>query len=297
MKKKMFLVGVILMMGTFVLGGCGRVKPVVEVNENYTAFVDFKYGSHERHLLDLTLPNKTGEVGLVLYIHGGGWTAGSKEGHMETLVSWSKRGFAAGAINYRYADGKNITYSNLLDDITASLVKIKAMALEKQIDINKVMFIGGSAGGHLSLLYAYSKTDIAPITPVAAVSFSGPTDLADPLFYPNNNMGKLAKDMIGKVSGIDLFGNDFSKYQTLLLQASPINYITENSVPSIICHGKNDELVPYSNAVALSEKLASFNVEHEFITFLNSGHGLENDVESWNLTNNLINEFADNYLK
>ena len=48
-----------------------------------------EYGYHERQVVDLYLPqNSDGEVGLILYIHGGGWKAGSKEGTRDIALDY-----------------------------------------------------------------------------------------------------------------------------------------------------------------------------------------------------------------
>ena len=153
-------------------------------NNSEYVYKNYAYGSHERQVMDLYLPEENdGEVGLVLLIHGGGWIAGDKDGYEAALKTCcNDLGFAAAAINYRYISEKIDMY-DIIDDIDASLAKIKETAASKGITINKVLLTGSSAGAHLSMLYAYSQKDTAPITPVAVVSNCGPTDLSDENFF------------------------------------------------------------------------------------------------------------------
>ena len=151
-------------------------------------FKDMQYGHHQRQKVDLYLPaDSDGEVGLVLFIHGGAWIAGDKNVYDAQAEEFmQKYGYATAALNYRYISDK-ISIHDELDDIEACLLRIKEKAAEKGITINKVILTGGSAGAHLSLQYAYSRCDSAPVTPVAVVSYSAPTDMKDEAYYNNNN--------------------------------------------------------------------------------------------------------------
>lgn len=272
-----------------------KVNPSVTVCEDYTLFTDVCYGNARRNYLDLCLPQDvSGTLGLIVLIHGGGWIWGDKDLLTESVTGLcTSHGYAVAAINYRYANGEGVTADDILDDITASLAKIKTLASEHGITIEKALLNGGSAGAHLSLLYCYSRFDSAPITPAVAVSMSGPTDLADPNFF---NCDKSILGMVSKVSGTDVEKNSRESTLPALAAASPITYATSASVPTIICHGVHDSVVPYSNAVTLDARLTELGVTHEFITFPNSEHGLESDPDCAAQASDLMFEYAARYL-
>lgn len=272
-------------------------KLVIGYHETYVSYTNLAYGDHDRQKMDLHIPkNKTGEVGLVLMIHGGGWTAGDKSAYADSLKDWcGAKGYVACAINYRYAGGDTYV-GDILNDITMSMQKIREVASEYDIDVTKALLTGGSAGGHLSLMYAYSKADIAPITPVAVVSYSGPTDLADANFFEEKDNRDDIIDMLSKVSGYEFDMNSYSSALPFLKQASPVNYVSENSPATLICHGELDSVVPYSNAVALKNKLDSYGVRNNLVSYPNSNHGLENDPSMATIANELMIEYANTYL-
>lgn len=60
---------------------------------------------------------------------------------------------------------------------------------------------------------------------------------------------------------------------------SPINYINENAVPTIIFHGTKDNVVPNSQSEALKKALDHASIENEFITVKNGDHGFNNIAE------------------
>lgn len=295
MKKN--IIFVIIIYSVVILSSCQK-EYIIKTNE-YTACIDIKYGKEKRQKLDVYFPNnKKGTVGLILMIHPGGWITGDKEVFENDLIKWSKElGYVASAINYRYAS-KNSNIDEILDDVTMALEKIKYLAIEYDINIEKVILHGGSAGGHISLLYGYMKKNVAPIKPVAISSLSGPTDLTDSNYFKSDNpyLNEII-NMFNFVSGYEFGINDLNEVLPYLSNISPINYVNDNSIPTIICHGALDEVVPVSNAITLDEVLTKNNVEHKLIIYPNSGHRLENDCESSDYANQLLIDYAKRYLQ
>ncbi len=283
---------------TAVFSGCADIYA-----DNYVK-ISMPYGKEERQVLDLYLPKSAGEsTGLILLIHGGGWIAGDKESYRNDLKTWSEKGYAAAAMNYRYAsDSTGI--NDILDDITSALGCIKDYGAKKGISIDKVLFHGASAGGHLSLLYAYSRNDEAPITPAAVVDFCGPVDLTNPaLIYGTDNAGNALGDeyvmceLLSKCCGSRFTPEQADSVKDLLYDISPAKYVNESSVPTVICHGAKDSVVPYSDAITLDSLLTAAGVRHDFLTYENSNHGLESDPDKAEAAFKLFEEYAAEYLK
>lgn len=260
---------------------------------------DLAYGEGQRQVLDLNIPeDNDGEIGLILFIHGGAWIAGDKEGYIGAVEYASETyGYAAAAMNYRYIS-EDVDFNDILDDIDAALACIKAKGEENGVSINKVLLTGDSAGGHLSLLYGYSRAETAPITPAAVVSNSGPTDLFDDNFYINNALG--TSDFVAELFSYGC-GQTFTyaqkaDFEEALLKASPVYYVNENTVPTVINHGEKDSIVPFSNAQSLDAKLTEYGVTHVFNVYPNSDHDLANDEASANRANDLLVEYCQTYL-
>ena len=279
--------------------GLGGIFGGIDSSDAYV-FANMSYGSHERQVLDLAIPkDNDGEVGLVLYIHGGAWIMGDKEIYKDYLSSCANNlGYAAAAINYRYLD-ENTDLNDIADDIDAALSAIKAKGQEKGVSINKVLLTGSSAGAHLSMFYAYSRKDTAPITPAAVCSYCGPTDLYDDNFYYASALGD-TETVCGLMSlacgqSFTINGKDGAK--DALDKVSPVTYVNENTVPTILCHGMKDSIVPYSNALSIVEKFEQYGVTYDFISYPNSDHDLGSDPDCAKQADTLIFEYAAKYLK
>ena len=280
------------------LSSCAKAEPEIIREEKYTVYKNYSYGRHQRQVFDLCLPSgASGEIGLVFFIHGGAWAAGDKDLHEGDLRTWAERGYAAAALNYRYADGR-ITVDDILSDITDCLSEISALAAtEESLKINAVLLGGGSAGGHLALMYAYKMHEISPIPPVAVISYAGPTELADENFYKAGELRDSLDKALSKISGAKIKDGDFEKYREKLDYASPTTYVGAHCVPTLICHGALDDVVPVSNAYTLAECLGQYGITHDLIIFPNSSHGLEADPECSDKANGLFIKYAEKYLK
>lgn len=266
--------------------------------ENSKVFENISYGNNERNVLDLYIPeDASGDLGLVLYIHGGAWVSGDKESYKNTAQYASEGlGIAGATINYRYLS-ETTTMSDIVDDIDAALTKIKAIGTENGVNINKVILGGHSAGGHLSLLYAYSRKDTAPITPVAVIDQSGPTDFTDDAFFSSSNaLGTdYLEQLISWSLGKTVTAEQIDEFSAELNVISPVHYVDADTVPTIICHGDHDSIVPYSNAVRLDAKLTEYGVKHDFITY-DADHDL-NDKTAGDKAYEIMISYVNAYLK
>ena len=82
----------------------------------------------------------------------------------------------------------------------------------------------------------------------------------------------------------------------LTAQYSPVTYAA-TAVPTIIAHGQQDTIVPYSNAVTLDTLLTANGVTHQFISYPNSGHALESDPDCAKQYTQALSAYAAEYLK
>lgn len=275
-----------------------QIKPGETLNSY--VYEDLAYGDHERQKLDLYIPkDNDGEVGLILMIHGGAWVAGDKSGYDDLIREWSDvYGYVTASVNYRYLSYET-SFDDILDDIESALYCIKNKAAEKGVTINKMLLSGHSAGGHLSMLYAYARKDSSPIAPAAVVDYCGPTDLLDPSFYGETATDGL-KDLFTQIASL-AYGEPLTLEQTplaydLLKKASPLYYVDKNTVPTVINHGMKDEIVPYTNALSLEAKFNELGVTHIMNPYPHSGHGLGDDLDSQIKADKYFYEYAKTYL-
>ena len=108
------------------------------------------YGPHERNVLDLWKAKSDTPTPLVVYIHGGGFRAGSKESVSSGLIAGLRaKGISVMAINYRFSP--EVTFPAHFMDSARAIQYARLHAKEWNIDPKHIGATGGSAGAGTSL--------------------------------------------------------------------------------------------------------------------------------------------------
>src|SRR5262249_46522180 len=137
--------------------------------------IEFAKPDGEPLLMDAHIPQGPGPHAAVILVHGGGWSAGSKQANFiqPLFTPLDESGLAWFSIDYRLAPKH--PYPAAVRDVEAAIRYIKAHAKDYRIDPKRLALMGESAGGHLVALVATRAT---PETRVAAVvPFYGAFDL------------------------------------------------------------------------------------------------------------------------
>jgi hypothetical protein len=118
-------------------------------------FANVKYGEHERNVFDIWLADRAKPTPLAIYIHGGGFKAGSKEKlNPNELSQLLKAGISVAAINYRYVTTAPLPAAH--NDAKQALQFIRSKAEQWKIDKDRIAAFGGSAGAQICMWLAFS---------------------------------------------------------------------------------------------------------------------------------------------
>ena len=123
---------------------------------------NIKYGEHERNVFDLWLAENSNPTPLAIYIHGGGFVAGSKEKvSKDVLTELLDAGISVASINYRYLS-IDTPLPTSHHDARRALQFMRSKAKEWNIDKSRVAAFGGSAGAQICMWLAYSDEMAKP---------------------------------------------------------------------------------------------------------------------------------------
>jgi acetyl esterase/lipase len=205
----------------------------------------------------------------VIYFHGGFWAAGSKEGSLMSLLPWMEMGWNVVNVEYRLA--RVALAPAAVEDCLCALRFVAAQARTYNVDVNRIVLTGESAGGHLSLTtgmipesagLARECAGNTPIPRVAAmVNWFGITDVADVIDGPH--AANLAVTWLGSLPNKD----------EIAKRVSPLNYVRPGLPPILTIHGDQDQLVPYDEAVRLHAALTKAGVTNQLLTIPGGKHG------------------------
>jgi len=265
--------------------------------EGVTIHRDLAYATngHARQKLDLYLPKEGKLLPLIINIHGGAFRGGSKE--IGVPVDYLALGYGLASINYRLS--QHAIFPAQIEDCKAAVRWLRANAAKYNLDPDRFAAWGSSAGGHLAAMLGTSgdvkEFEVGENLGVssrvhAVVDYFGPTDFLqmDDHRLPRGQLHAPADSPESL-----LVGGPIQESQEKTAKANPINYVTKNAPPFLICHGDRDPLVPHHQSELLEAALKKAGVAVTFYLAPGAGHGQFHDPRVPELTR----EFLAKYLK
>lgn len=257
--------GALLTVLLLVWGACSKDdgKPSAKKAHMITNIV---YGERERHSLDLYLPaNRTDATPLVVLVHGGGWCTGDKINTSLQAEYLQNSGYAAAAINYRFAGGvENLTVFAQVADIGRALDFLRQQSGFYTYSSEKPAMIGFSAGGHLALLFAYTEGHDRVS---AVVGFAPATDFTDTNYIATGH------EFFEMLTGTPFTAPNYHLYR----DASPLWMSGSSAPPTLLFHGLLDEAIPCDHSLRLGARLDSLAVSNQVNILSGSGHAFESE--------------------
>lgn len=231
---------------------------------------------HERQKLDLYLPEKsTGPLPVIIWVHGGGWQNGTKDGCPPLRGGYLEKGYAVASIGYRLS--QHAVFPAQIEDCKAAIRWLRAHATEYGLDAKNFGVWGSSAGGHLVALIGTSGdvkafdvgANLEQSSRVQAVcDFYGPTDFSVFVTTPGYESHATAASPEAK-----LIGGAVMENKEKAARVNPITYVTKDEPAFLIVHGDKDPTVPINQSQLLFEALKKTGVSVHFHTIHGAGHG------------------------
>ena len=196
--------------------------------------------------LDLVQPEGAGPFPAVICIHGGAWMSGSKAGYGPVMQMLATSGYAAAAIEYRFAPAHK--FPAQIDDVRQAVRYLRAHAAELKIDATRLVVMGDSAGGHLALLTGLREHEKGIR---GVINICGPSDVTRWQAAPE---GEKAIGMTTDRLLETVFGTSDRK-SAVLKNASPLYFVARDSPAVLTIHGDADPTVKLEQSEWLHEAL------------------------------------------
>ncbi|MGV2452532.1 UNVERIFIED_CONTAM: alpha/beta hydrolase [Ralstonia mannitolilytica] len=260
MKKdiKIILISLSLL---FLWTACKEKKIKLGKDIHFDKEENIHYGNNPEQVMDLYIPSArtNKEKDVFIMIHGGGWRAGDKSQLTFFTLSMMQKfpDHIFVNMNYRLASATSFGLPNQTNDIK----KVIELLKNKLGYHPNVILLGNSAGGHLSMLYAY-KFD-ADKKVKAVINIVGPADLSDPGFKNYQEYSFVESRLVAP----EIIQTGISKIGF----ASPVKWIKNDSPPTLSYYGSLDRVIPSTQEKRLDSALTANHVIHESYQF-NGGH-------------------------
>lgn len=244
-----------------------NTEPATYNTDSAYTLYNLSYGSDAQQNINLFLPanRDSASTKVFVLIHGGAWSAGDKS-DFNDLFNTLKTYYTHHAIiniNYRLGSSSNPGYPKQMEDIQAALTKIQ----QPKYNLSKqYMLIGNSAGGHLSMLYAYAFDNNHYVKGI--INTVGPADLTDTAYLNYTSYLGIFSAFIGNAA-YNYFTN-----RALFEEVSPAKRVTPNSPPTLSFYGDQDPLIPSTQIGLLRSALEANGVYHFDTLYAGGGHGV-----------------------
>lgn len=237
--------------------------------------------------LDIFKPEvKEKNLPLVIYIPGGGFMRSPKVNYLQQKVAIAEAGFIVASIEYRVLPTSK--FPDSLVDIKSAIRFLKAHAEEFNINKNKIIVMGESAGGYLAAITGttngfieFDKGDYLNENSL----INGVIDL-----YGISDLTKIASDFSLSIqkthnspsapealflNGVAVFkeGGSVSSDPEKVKKSNPMSYISTNTPPFLLMHGDSDILVSPSETDILYQALIKHGIKAERYLIKGVGHG------------------------
>jgi acetyl esterase/lipase len=215
--------------------------------------------------LDFYPAQAPGKRPCIVVIHGGSWSSGDSKQLPELNSYLTSIGYQVASINYRLAPKYQAPAA--LEDVKNVLSYLKEHAESLHIDTNKFVLLGRSAGAQIALLAAYTM----PHTGIKAViDFYGPADMVWGYSVPANPLVMNSRLVMERY-----LGGPYKAIPQKYAASSPIEFVNQQTVPTLIIHGGNDVLVAYEHSTRLNKKLKRSGIKHYWLKLPWATHGFD----------------------
>jgi acetyl esterase/lipase len=207
------------------------------------------YGLGEYQFGDLRLPVSAakGPVPLVVFVHGGWWKSAYDLEHVGHLCAALKAaGVATWSIEYRRVGSTGGGWPATFQDVAAGCDYVATLAKSYPLDLNRVIAMGHSAGGHLAFWLAgrHHIPEASPIYARPKVALRGVIALA----------GAVDLRLTCDLSGYFRFAHDKHEVYSLM-GGSPVEFgdryragnpgdLLPLGVPQVLIQGSDDDQIP-----------------------------------------------------
>jgi len=224
--------------------------------------------------LDLYMPAGVPTPPLVVWVHGGAWTSGTKA---NAPVQFVEHGYAMASLDFRQST--DARFPAQVHDIKAAIRFLRASAQRYGYRADRIAIAGSSSGGHLAALVGVTNGVVALEGPEgdypgesssvqAILDYYGASDLTS-ILSQSTPFGLSVR----RPALVRLLGALPDEARTLAELASPVRHVDRSDPPLFLIHGDADPQMPPQQSLELQRAYAKLGLDVELHMLRGSKHG------------------------
>ncbi|WOI53721.1 alpha/beta hydrolase [Parvularcula sp. LCG005] len=223
------------------------------IGADITVTRDLAYGPAPKQTLDIYRPEGQGPFPVLVFVHGGAWNSGSRQGYAFAGERYAAEGYLTAVIGYRLVP--EVTYPAFVEDTALAISYVHANAAAYGGTRETLFAVGHSAGAY-NVVQAALAPEVWPAgkSPAildAVIGLAGPYD-----FLP-----------LGRDSARAAFGGTPDLGTT-----QPVNRVTKDAPPMLLVYGQRDKSVGPTNIASMEAALKAAKVPVETIIYPDTNH-------------------------
>ena len=213
---------------------------------------------------------------LVVFVQGSGWGKQPLYQHLSHLVRLCGKGYAVAIVEYRPSDVA--PFPAQIQDVKTAIRYLRKNAEKYNLLTDKIAIWGDSSGAHTSLMAGITRDgelDTQEYADYSAkveciVDWYAPTNIAEMANSVQNHSSPNSPE--GRFIG----GHDVSQHPELVAPTIPMNYISDGRdvPPVLIMHGTADQIVPFTQSLALYDCLKANGKQVEMYALEGALHAI-----------------------
>ena len=208
----------------------------------------------------------------VVFIHGGGWSSGSRAAHDDDVRRMAQNGYVAATVDYRLAPKHR--FPAQVHDVKCAIRYLRAHADEHGLDPERIAVWGISSGAHLALMLGVTQKEDGLEGDGGWAEHSSAVQ-GVVAFYPRTDLA--ASDMPAALRQVhvDFLGGTVDEVPDQYRKASPVSYVTPGDAPTLIFQGTKDPRVPLTQTMRMLDAMTKAGVPGRAELIAGAGHGWE----------------------
>jgi acetyl esterase/lipase len=226
--------------------------------------------------LDIHLPAGVRNPPLVVWVHGGAWSAGNKDNYPPELVA---KGFALASLDFRQTTEARFPAN--VHDIKAGIRFLRAKAAEYGYRADRIAIAGASSGGHLAALVGVTAGNKALEGSVGDFASQSSSVQAIVSYFGASNLNSILAQStpfglnVRRPALERLLGALPENAKELATLASPVAHVDASDPALLLFHGDQDPQMPINQSHELQGAYRKLGLDVDFHVLHGAAHGGE----------------------